>query len=626
MLDQSAEIATASKESHEALQAARDRGEPETLAAALIHTARVTFRMGQYEAAQDLAREVLGLVAADSPAQVDAWQVLANCAAETHSLEEAETCFQAAADLARQVSYHRGRVAALHGLAAAVYVPRGLFDLALAADEEVRRIALTQDRPDWLVYPLTNIAMACYLTRRYERARAALDELHPLVSPGSIIQGYELCIGANLALDEGDRETAQALCAQARSIAEASGEPWLNMSVRLGMSRFHQLGHDGPNARAWADDAVAFARRVGYQHEQGRALIERGRAAWMLGDDLAGAADLRAAIAILSDLGAAFDLARARLLLAILLRQKQHPDAAAAWLRAVQAITSDGYAFLLDAERALALPLVAASLNHTDATLAATCATLVEYLQRVPPPPLRIVVLGRFETWKGSRLIERRALRQRRAGELLALLLISPANSLSFDQIVEALWADRAPARARVPFHHATSALRRALEPELPDRFPSRYLKVEEERVTLRLPPGSSVDWEAFRAHCRLGEWEAALDLYGGELLPEYLYAEWTVAPRQRLTLLYERALLGAAEARLEEGRFDEALDACHRLLAAELWQERAVLLGMRACQGLNDRAGALRLYRNLEKALRDELDISPSDELQVFYRSLTGR
>ena len=623
VLRDAGEVAAALRRAGHALRAARQRGAAGPLAAALVGMAHLRFRLGQYEEAAALAQEALTLAAVDSPARADAWQVLGNCAAESGFLAQAQSCYQRAADLAREIGYPRGRAAALHGLAVAVYLPRGQFDLALAAEREAQRIAGEQGRPPWMVYFLVGVALAGQFCGRREEARKALVELGPLAAPGSIAQGYGLCVNAALALDEGDLPTARELYSQARSIAETSGEPWLNIATRLGMSRFYRLSGDGPDARAWADDALAFARRVGYRHEQGRALIERARAAWLCGSEVAAESDLRAAAEILEQLGAAFDLTRARFLLAALLHEQGRPEAAAAWLEAGQAILAGGYVFLLDQERQLAYPLVAAYLNHPDAALAGMGQRLVEQLQRVPPPPLHIITLGRFEVCQGRRCIERRALHTRRAGELLALLLLAPGRSLSFDQVAEALWPDRLPDAALTAFHHATSALRRALEPDLPEKFPSRYLAVEEGRVTLHLPAGSWVDVEAFEACCRREEWEAALAAYGGDFLPDFFCAGWTLVSRQRLSLLYQRALLAVAEARLAGRRFAEALDACRRLLTLEPWQERAVLVGMRACLALGDRAGALRLYRHLEKALREDLNTVPSPELQAFYRSL---
>jgi len=142
----------------------------------------------------------------------------------------------------------------------------------------------------------------------------------------------------------------------------------------------------------------------------------------------------------------------------------------------------------------------------------------------------------------------------------------------------------------------------------------------------LALPAGSWIDFETFDEHCRCGAWEEALALYGGDLLPQYRYADWALFPRERLALMHQRALLGAAEARLAAGRATEALDACQRLLAVEPWHEGAVLLGMRACVALDDLATARRLYLKLEKTLREELNTAPQAALQSYYRSLTPK
>jgi two-component SAPR family response regulator len=274
---------------------------------------------------------------------------------------------------------------------------------------------------------------------------------------------------------------------------------------------------------------------------------------------------------VLAEVKSAFDLTRARFLSAILLKEQGRAEAAAAWREAGQAILAAGYAFLLEQERELAYPLVAAYLNHPEVAVLAISQWLVEQFQRVPPP-LRIVTLGRFEARQGQRRVEQRPLRQRRAGESLALLSLAPGRSLSTEEIIEALWPEREPPAAQTAIHHATSALRHALEPELPDKFPSRYLAAEEGRITLCLPPSSEVDVETMESHYRQGEWEIVLRIYGGDFLPEYSYADWSLAPRERFSILHRQALLAAAQARFDTGRFAEVLEACRRILAAEPW------------------------------------------------------
>jgi DNA-binding SARP family transcriptional activator len=175
--------------------------------------------------------------------------------------------------------------------------------------------------------------------------------------------------------------------------------------------------------------------------------------------------------------------------------------------------------------------------------------------------------------------------------------------------------------------YQATSALRRALEPELPDRrFPSRYLEVGERLISLRLPPGSWLDFQAFEQASRKKDWGQALSLYAGELLPEYRYADWSIAARESLSEHYRDALLAQAEAYLASQDWANALDLARRLIALDPWHEAAVMVAMRACQGLNDLSGARRCYKRLEKSLEEELGVAPQEDLQTLYRSFSKK
>lgn len=621
-LERAGRIGDALQRALAALEQARTVGDPKAECTALNRVGMLHFRLGHYEQACAMAKQALALAAPYSRSRFAALVTIGNCALETNSLTEAQEYFLRALDASREIGDDWGRFIILHNLAL-VYLYSGRLDLALAADKEAYSLAQERNLQEWLYYPLVTLAWNYCLMGQTSDARAATAELKRVVSPGSIFEGYCLYLEAWQALDDGDAEAVLAQCNRARSIAEVTGDPRLNVLVRLLMSRYYRESGDSASAWTWADDGVAFAARVGPGHERGRTLLERGRAAWLNGDETSAENDLRAAIHELSARGQLYDLARAHLVLAAFLHAQNRADAESAWLDAARQITHGGYAVILDQDRALAYPLIAAHLNSANPGVAPISQQCIEHLQRVPPPPLRIVMFGTFEVRQGARQVDRRMLRKRRAGELLALLLLAPSHALTFDQIADALWADKDPAAAQMLFHHATSALRRALEPELPDKFPSRYLLVEEGQVTLDLPPDSTIDCETFAAHCQREDWDAALAAYRGDLLPDHLYADWSIAPRERLKRFYLRALLVTAHRQMKAGRAREALDACHRILDIDPWQEDAVLLGMRACLAFNDRAGALRLYRALEKALREELGTTPLKELQALYQSL---
>lgn len=624
-LERTGDFAAALRTAQQALETARNASDDAAIAAALVAVARFRFRLGQEGEACALAREALTLAGPESAARADALLMLGMCASETDRLAGTEAYYRQATDLARILGDPVLIFRCLHNLASGVYLPRGQFDLALAADEEALAVAERHGLTDWLRFPLITIAMNCQITGGRQRAHTALDRLYQLTAdvPASGARAYCHLIGAQLALDAGELATAGALLADARVIVAEAGDPPLNIEVRLTTSRYHRLAGDPAAAWGWAADALALAERGGYPQRQGQCLCERGRASWLRGDTDAAEADLRAAVSLLDISGAAFDAACAALLLAALLHARRRNAAGQVWADAARRITVGGYTFLLEQERALAFPLIAAHLHAADTETAALSTALLADLARVPPSPLHIVTLGRFEVRQGARLIPEATWRQRRAGELFRLLLLQRGRSLTREQVMEALWPEKPPDEIQTPFHQATSALRHTLEPDLPDKFPSRYLEVEGGRVTLRLPPGSQVDFESFEEQVRQRQWQQAEALYQGELFPADRYADWAATPRERLAQRFVEASLALAGEALAAGDPNAALAAARRVLAIEPWHENAVLAGMKACQALGDRTTALRLYRDLEQALRQDLGITPQADLRALYESL---
>jgi hypothetical protein len=99
---------------------------------------------------------------------------------------------------------------------------------------------------------------------------------------------------------------------------------------------------------------------------------------------------------------------------------------------------------------------------------------------------------------------------------------------LARDAAIEALWPEKSPAAMQTPFHQATSALCHALEPALPDKFHSCYLEVGGGQITLCLPPGSWVDWEALQVALYQG-----MQDFLRNVSPVYLFSVCLWFPRQ---------------------------------------------------------------------------------------------
>jgi DNA-binding SARP family transcriptional activator len=623
--EQAGDISGALRQARQALDAARAANLPLECARALTAVARYRFRLGQYETARQLAQEAQAMTdpiqEAQAAVHAEALLLLGMCALETNSLTECETYYRSAANLAREIGHTLLFQRALHNLGSAVYLFHGQFDLAIATDSQSLQICRENGYADWAMFPLITLAIAYQITGQQLRTRATLMELRAMAQPGSAGEGYACYVSGMLALDEDDFLAADAELTRARTLAETLGDPSLNLDARLGISRMCRLGGEGSRALAWAEDALNFAQRVGYRIYQGRAWLERGRAAWLMDDLITAETDLNQAEAIFSEMDLRYDLAGVRLLLAALYQQQKDPRTAVLLPHVAAAIQAGGYGFLVERERSLVYPL-AAYLNNPDPQVAGAAGQLLDAIQCVPPKPLRITTFGGLAVWIGAQMVNARSLRQRRTGELLALLLSSPGHTLSAEQVTEAMCPEKDPQAAVNFYHHAISALRRLLEPDLPDRrFPCRYLEVSEERVTLIIPPGSKIDFLEFERAVQNKAWEKAAAIYQGEYLPMYCYAEWSIALRQHLSDQFEQALLAQATACLNGGDAAACLDLARQALLHNGWLEQAVELGMRAALQLSDRVTALKLYQRLEKKLEKELGIAPQTQLQVLYK-----
>jgi DNA-binding SARP family transcriptional activator/Tfp pilus assembly protein PilF len=611
-----------------ALNMARLEGKPEDVVLALIRLAHLYFRQGRYNQTQRMAEEVLCDAPSDSLIRCDALRMLGNCAAELGDPDGAENLYHQAVDLARQLDYRYALYKCLHSLATNIYWPRGQFDLCLAAGKEALLQAQALELGAELWFPLSDIAWVYWSTGQGELANQFADQIEKLVPPGSLGEGFNCCLRAGLLEPgEGYLDEFLPLYDRARSIAEATGDPGLNVEVRLGLCRSYRTVKDLPAAMTWAEDAVTVSVRLHYRQFQGLALIERGRILIEKGNLTRAEKDLRAALEIAAQLRSNFDLTRASLYLAALLSTQKKPEANAIWQQTVNLILDNGYTFLLEQERPLVLPWIAEMLDSADPILNKTSVVLFEIMTRVSPPPIQVKTYGQFALRVGANPISKENLRQRRAGELLALLLSSPGYTLSAEQVTEAMCPEKENSAAVDFYHHAISALRRLLEPDLPDRrFPCRYLEVSEERVILILPPGSKIDFLEFEQCLHNKDWEKTVGLYQGEYLPMFRYFEWTIALRQHYADQFEQALLALASERLSAGVAADCLSLAQRALLHNPWQEQAALLGMRAALEMNDRMTAIKLYQRLEKTLEKELGIAPQKELQQLYTEVRKR
>ncbi len=225
------------------------------------------------------------------------------------------------------------------------------------------------------------------------------------------------------------------------------------------------------------------------------------------------------------------------------------------------------------------------------------------------------LVVTRFET--------------RKTAALLACLALSLDCPQPRDVLAELLWPDEDLEATRDRLRHALMALRRVLEPpgtpqgsvlitnKSDIQFNEDLVDTDVREFERLLESAGAVP----DAESRIERLQKATALYRGDLMPG-CYEDCLEAERYRLADLYRDALSRLSVSLAEAGDIAGAIEAARRTVAADPLREDAHCHLMSLYSQAGRTSEALRQYRELERVLRQELDIVPS----ATSRSLAGR
>lgn len=230
-------------------------------------------------------------------------------------------------------------------------------------------------------------------------------------------------------------------------------------------------------------------------------------------------------------------------------------------------------------------------------------------------PKLTVRLLGRFEIVACGQPVR---LAGRHAQALAALLALRPRPRLR-DAIAADLWPDfDGPSASSL--RQALWLVRTGLSASGVE--PDRVLEVGQDTLGLHPKLSLETDVAEFEALVADGPQTAcsALALYRGDLV-ESLGHECFAADRERLSDLFEDALVEVAEAKLAAGDVGGARAAASQVLARDPLREEAHSVLIAAYGQAGTRAQVVRQYRRLSEVLRTELAVAPLPETDEIYR-----
>jgi len=220
-----------------------------------------------------------------------------------------------------------------------------------------------------------------------------------------------------------------------------------------------------------------------------------------------------------------------------------------------------------------------------------------------------------------------------RTRALFCHLILTQGRPLHADTLCEQHFTHLDIERARVNLQTTISAVRRSLRRALGEEA-GEWLRYDS--GFYRWAPEHSWTADAFEferiardalalsdPHAQQERLEEALQIYRGDLLPEFAEEEWCLTHYHRLRALYLECLLMRAQLASLMGHHVEVIEYGERLLEHDPCDEAAARLLMQAYRALGRRADALQVYARCQKALAELLDTTPSEPTRQLYESL---
>jgi DNA-binding SARP family transcriptional activator len=245
------------------------------------------------------------------------------------------------------------------------------------------------------------------------------------------------------------------------------------------------------------------------------------------------------------------------------------------------------------------------------------------------PTVLHMRLLGGFRV---ERTDARHALfdwPRRSAKTLTKLLAAHQEHAMHREQVISILWPDVNVDSALNSLGKALHTARRVLEPGLPRRHDSAYLRMADCMLFLDAEH-VVVDADVFErlaadAVCsgQAEAYRAALLAYDGELLPEDRYEGWCAERRSSLAETRVRVLLGLAGIHERCGACNEAADLLREVLRHDPAREAVHRQLMRLYVRMGTADQAVRQFHVCEQVLRQELDLAPQPETVSLYDAI---
>jgi len=617
-------------------------------ALALIQMARTDLLKGRYTEAIEKCQDALHRLEGGEESEkvvVRAFRTLGVCYRRVGDLAAALNHLERALRMYERLGFP-GQVSVLHQDLGAAYAEYGDLHQAVFHQRQALRYWRDVGNPIHLARVTNDLGFIHYLNGEFDEAEEALEEalLRAREAESPQAEAYVLASLGDLYLDMGRDQEALRNFREGYQVAERAQEGFLMVYCLNGQAETARAQGAHTRSQRLAQRALALAQSHHSPYEIALCRATLGVNDYQRGNLGAGERELLAAARQFESGGARRELARVRLHLAqVAFLSGRSKQITQRLTQALETASQLGYDHFLVLEACDMLPMVekAAALDEASGA----CGHLLERIRETTPdlPPqaeeaapaqlkeeeqyaLRVYALGPTQVFLHSEPVLLSRWASVRTRELFYFLLAHP-DGVRREQVGDLFWPDLSSSKMNSVFHTVLYRLRRALFTDCVIYEDGRYRFNEgvewwyDVQDFERLLDGTK---ETDDQDEQIELFQEALALYRGDYLEEF-YSDWCQRERERLRERYLTAAMALADLYYKREDMELSIGVCQSVLARDRYQERAYRRLIRCYAAMDDRAAAIKAYRQCVELLREDLGLDPMPETEELYRQILG-
>ncbi len=250
-------------------------------------------------------------------------------------------------------------------------------------------------------------------------------------------------------------------------------------------------------------------------------------------------------------------------------------------------------------------------------------------------PSLAVYCLGPFQAYQDERLVENWL--SRKGLSIFKYLVLHHPTPVGKEILMDTFWPDSDPEAARRNLHQAIYSLRQALRGEQQEFHhiwfksdcyslnPDIEIWLDFREFEKCINAGRRLD-KAERLEEAIEQYGTAEVLYQGDFLEEDPYEDWPIVQREQILNLYLSLVDRLSKLYLQNLQYAAVVYLCHKVLARDRCYEAAHRRLMQCYLAQGQRHLAVRQYQTCIRALREELDIPPSEKTVALYGRIASK